>query len=120
MAEQATVFGRVILGERGGAVLHVAGYAAFFRFFLPGNGKKFLVIVIPGQRRGGLLRSVEQKEEDGHHAAGKGEVRQQSILFVFFLHHSTQHPPISVGHLQFTEIDHSGPQPKGDRFSDQS
>ena len=74
MAEQAAVFGRVILGERGGTVLIVAGYATFLRLFFAGNGKKLLMGVIPGQRRGGLLRRIEQKEENEHHTASKGEV----------------------------------------------
>ncbi|MBV5319062.1 MAG: hypothetical protein JZU50_14795 [Desulfobulbaceae bacterium] len=73
MAEEAAVFGRMGLGERGFTFWGVADFAGFFRFFFFHGHETFMVLIM-GQRGCGFRGGKKEKEENTAAANQKKQV----------------------------------------------
>jgi hypothetical protein len=78
MAEEAAVFGRMGLGERGLAFGEMAGFAGFLRLFLFHGHETFMVLIM-GKRFGGFRGGEQEKQEN----AGANDQEKQVVKDVF-------------------------------------
>ena len=94
MTEQATVFGRMVLGQRIDTVRAVAVITEFFRLFFVHGHKPFMVIVM--WQPGSCFRwCAPEEQEKTHTEYEEKQVVDQYFLFAvnFFVH------PIPLGVL---------------------
>lgn len=83
VAEKATGFWVMIsiYRRRDVTILSVAIEAVLLRLLFAGNGKQTLVMRILGKLRRGLLRGIEQKDQNGAATQNKRSVQQPYCRF---------------------------------------
>ena len=103
VAEEAAVFGRVVLGQGRFPFRRVAFFTGFFRFFFVHFHEPGMFLVVR-QVFGCLFGGVVEKEKDSTAHDEKNEVVEEEIFafcfWGFIIHFAS---PFSVRHLQHTE-----------------
>ena len=86
VAEQAAVFGRMILGQGGDAILTVALDAEFFRRFLFHTHEPLMVFIVRQLGRCFRRSGPQKQEQAGTEQEKKGVVDHYFILAVYLWH----------------------------------
>ena len=89
MTEEAAVFGRMILGERGDTFRGMALTAEFFRLFLVHCHESGMVFIV-GQVLGGLFGRPPEKQENTAADQDEDQIIEKQVLpfaLVFFRIH---------------------------------